>query len=245
LLHYTAMATVEEALERLCDPKSQVSAHYVVAEDGTCYGLVEEGERAWHAGVSFWRGERNVNSASISIEIANPGDRPFPKAQMESLAALCTAILGRHAIPARNVVGHSDVAPQRKDDPGALFNWSWLAAQGVGVWPTPADTPVPDALAALAEYGYEFPTGADQVPKVITAFQRHFRPSQVDGRWDDDCGRILAGLLRISDPPRPNAVRLFLEKFSFVNSSSEIRVPVRCLPPVLFLVSPPDEVSQL
>lgn len=139
VLHYTDMATAKEALERLCDPAAKVSAHYLVEEDGNVHALVAEEMRAWHAGVSAWRGNTNINQRSIGIEIANPGHRlgyrPFPKPQMEAVAALCKEILSRHDIPARNIVAHSDVAPTRKKDPGELFDWKWLAGLGVGLWP--------------------------------------------------------------------------------------------------------------
>ena len=140
VLHYTGMQSGAEALARLCDSASKVSAHYVVEEDGGVYALVAEEHRAWHAGVSSWHGETRVNAASIGIEIVNPGHefgyRPFPRVQVEAVIALCRDILSRHEIPARNVVGHSDVAPMRKEDPGELFPWAWLAAQGVGLWPS-------------------------------------------------------------------------------------------------------------
>ena len=137
VLHYTGMRSAEAALARLCDPAAKVSAHYVVDEDGTVYALVEEARRAWHAGVSYWRGVRQLNDCSVGIEIVNPGHefgyRAFPRRQMAAVEALCRHILARHDIPARNVVGHSDVAPDRKQDPGELFDWPGLAAQGIGV----------------------------------------------------------------------------------------------------------------
>ena len=145
VLHYTGMKTAQEALDRLCDPAAKVSAHYVVDEDGTVYRLVAEENRAWHAGVSSWRGASNVNQRSIGIEIVNPGHefgyRAFPKAQMETVAALCKGILSRHAIAARNVVAHSDIAPVRKEDPGELFDWKGLAELGIGLWPLTSPPP--------------------------------------------------------------------------------------------------------
>ena len=130
LLHYTGMPSGEEALERLCDPNAEpgrVSAHYCIDEAGTTYRLVAEEERAWHAGVASWAGATNINARSIGIELVNPGHefgyRPFPEAQMHSLMTLSQDILRRHAIPARRVLGHSDVAPLRKEDPGELFDW--------------------------------------------------------------------------------------------------------------------------
>ncbi len=137
VLHYTGMKTGSGAIEKLCDASAKVSAHYVVEEDGRVLQLVEESERAWHAGVSFWRGNTNINQRSIGIEIVNPGHeygyRPFTLAQMEAVIALCEDIVKRHKIPARNVVGHSDIAPARKQDPGELFDWEWLASVAVGL----------------------------------------------------------------------------------------------------------------
>jgi N-acetylmuramoyl-L-alanine amidase len=138
VLHYTGMQSAGAALERLCDPVAKVSSHYLVDEDGTAYRLVEEQNRAWHAGVSSWRGVARLNDASIGIEIVNPGHefgyRAFPEAQMAAVLELCRGIIGRHKIPARNVVAHSDIAPDRKQDPGELFPWRWLAGEGVGLW---------------------------------------------------------------------------------------------------------------
>ena len=139
LLHYTGMQSKEVALERLCDPAAEVSAHYLIDEEGRVYGLVDEDKRAWHAGVSYWGGERDINAISIGIEIVNPGHefgyRPFTEAQFQALAPLAREILLRHGIPRHRVVGHSDVAPARKQDPGELFFWDRLAWQGMGVWP--------------------------------------------------------------------------------------------------------------
>lgn len=140
VLHYTGMPSAQDALNRLCDPEAKVSAHYVVDEDGSTYQLVDESMRAWHAGVSYWRGHTNINQRSIGIEIVNPGHefgyRPFPEAQMQSVIKLCKEILSRHAIPPRNVVGHSDIAPTRKEDPGELFDWKRLAQAHIGLWPS-------------------------------------------------------------------------------------------------------------
>src|SRR5262249_6695143 len=139
VLHYTGMRTGEAALERLCDPVAKVSSHYLVEEDGTTWRLVPEEKRAWHAGVSFWAGERDINDFSIGIELVNPGHefgyRPFPEAQMQALEALARDIVDRHAIRPHRVVGHSDVAPTRKTDPGELFDWARLARKGIGLWP--------------------------------------------------------------------------------------------------------------
>ena len=202
VLHYTGMKTGEEALARLCDPAAKVSAHYVVEEDGRIFQLVEESMRAWHAGVSFWRGATNINQRSIGIEIVNPGHefgyRPFPRVQTEAVLALCQGILARHAIGARNVVGHSDVAPTRKEDPGEYFDWQLLAAGEVGLWPSAQENlPLADKRglpARLSAYGYD----AADLPRAITAFQRHFRPKTVSGEWDTECAALLASLLQLA-----------------------------------------------
>ena len=189
LLHYTGMQSAEAALARLCDPEARVSCHWLIDEDGTVYHLVAEESRAWHAGKSYWAGERDINSRSIGIELVNPGHewgyRPFPMAQMAALATLATGILGRHAIPARRVLAHSDVAPARKQDPGELFDWAWLAAHGIGLWPT-ADVPVvtDDPAALLVAIGYEAAT-----PDAIAAFQRRYRSNLIDGILDGETAR--------------------------------------------------------
>ena len=200
VLHYTGMPNVEEALVRLCDPVVKVSAHYLIDEDGTVVALVDEARRAWHAGVACWRGARDVNARSIGVELVNPGHefgyRPFPKAQMEALERLAKGILARHPIPARNVVGHSDVAPTRKQDPGELFDWRRLAAAGIGLWPESAAPCMADrdgVAAMLANYGYDV---AD-VAAAVAAFQRRFRPGRIDGVADADTVGRLAALLRV------------------------------------------------
>ncbi|MDA8230584.1 MAG: N-acetylmuramoyl-L-alanine amidase [Magnetospirillum sp.] len=200
VIHYTGMPTAEAALARLCDPAAEVSAHYLIDEDGSVYSLVPEDQRAWHAGASVWRGHADINSRSVGIELVNPGHefgyRPFPDAQISVLMVLATSVVFRHGIPARNVVGHSDVAPTRKQDPGEYFPWERLKSAGIGLWPFEDDEtgPVPpleDSLRMLAEYGYDV---AD--PKAaIAAFQRHFRPSRVDGAMDGETAGRLARLL--------------------------------------------------
>jgi N-acetylmuramoyl-L-alanine amidase len=194
VLHYTGMPSAEAALERLCDPAAKVSAHYTIDEDGTVYAHVPEARRAWHAGLSFWAGEANVNACSIGIELVNPGHeygyRPFPDAQIASLTTLCHGILLRHPIPSWRVLGHSDVAPARKGDPGELFPWAELAKAGIGLWPQTMQSDL--GAEALARYGYD--PGAPQ-DKVVTAFQRHFRPAKLDGQWDSECAGLLASLL--------------------------------------------------
>jgi N-acetylmuramoyl-L-alanine amidase len=198
VLHYTGMETAEAALQRLVDPAAKVSAHYLIDEDGTIVRLVEEDRRAWHAGVAWWRGATDVNARSIGIELVNPGHefgyRPFPEAQTGALIDLAADIVARHAIPARNVVGHSDVAPRRKMDPGELFDWPRLAAAGIGLWPGESDTCImdPDEVTKmLAKIGYE----TENLHLTLKAFQRHFRPARVTGRIDFETARRLKGLV--------------------------------------------------
>jgi N-acetylmuramoyl-L-alanine amidase len=203
VLHYTGMADAQEALQRLSGPASEVSAHYLIFEDGKVVQLVSESRRAWHAGVAAWAGERDVNSCSIGIEIANPGHDfgypDFPEQQIEAVIALCRDILGRHSIRPDRVLAHSDVAPARKQDPGEKFPWRRLYAAGIGLWVDPAPVesgPMPvgnteadigDLQGALASYGYGIDrTGHyDALTRdVVAAFQRHFRPERVDGLAD-------------------------------------------------------------
>jgi N-acetylmuramoyl-L-alanine amidase len=193
VLHYTGMRSAAAALARLCDPVAKVSSHYVVDEDGAVYALVGEEQRAWHAGVSFWRGVRQLNDRSIGVEIVNPGHefgyRAYPKVQMIAVRDLCVGILARHPIPARNVVGHSDIAPDRKQDPGEMFDWRWLAAAGVGVW-TDEPAPVGDIFEDLEAIGYDPSLPARD---VIRAFQRRFLPDQLTGEADElTQGRVVA-----------------------------------------------------
>lgn len=203
LLHYTGMENAEAALRRLTDPAAKVSAHYTIDEDGTVYRHLDEELRAWHAGAGWWAGETDVNSRSIGIELVNPGHelgyRPFPDAQIASLVALGREIVARHPIPRHRVLGHSDIAPARKIDPGELFPWATLAAAGLGLWPArdPAPPPPPaDARglgADLAAIGYRCEHGAAPDAATVAAFQRHFRPSRVDGVIDaDTCARAAA-----------------------------------------------------
>lgn len=194
VLHYTGMRTAAGALDRLCDPAAKVSAHYLIDEDGTVYRLVTEEKRAWHAGIARWSGETDVNGRSIGIELVNPGHefiyRDFPQPQMEALIALTRGILERHPIPGRNVVGHSDIAPDRKLDPGERFNWRMLAGNGIGLWPQEPQPVNGDMRDLLAEYGYDISTR-----HYVSAFQRHFRPSRIDGLVDDETRAQLGGLL--------------------------------------------------
>ena len=207
VLHYTGMRTAEEALARLCDPEAKVSSHYTVDETGRIYRHVGESKRARHAGVSWWAGERDVNNRSIGIEIVNPGHEfgyvPFPAVQIAAVIDLAHDILARHPIPPHCVVGHSDVAPARKMDPGELFPWELLARKGIGLYPSvPVGafmTPASEETFAsmLASYGYGVsPDVAIPLSTVVAAFQRHFRPERVDGIIDADSQARLAALLR-------------------------------------------------
>ncbi len=219
VLHYTGMPNGAAALTRLCDASAKVSAHYLIEEDGRVFQLVPEARRAWHAGVAYWRGHRDINGRSIGIELVNPGHefgyRAFPRSQMAALEKLAREILARHPIPARNVVGHSDVAPERKEDPGELFDWERLADAGIGAWPNmrgrsggldfgPGDRD--KAIAAVQEklvsWGYEVPTNGRLDPRttrVLVAFQRHFRPAKIDGRLDGETAARLDALLQNVD----------------------------------------------
>ena len=195
VLHYTGMESAEAALERLCDPKAHVSAHYVIDEDGAIISLVAEDKRAWHAGVAFWRGETDINGRSVGIELVNPGHqfgyREFPDPQMTALEGLARDILGRHPIEPRNVVGHSDVAPGRKTDPGELFDWQRLAAAGIGLWPDDGEGDAEMVSEMLAAYGYD--TTDEAAARV--AFQRHFCLQSLDGRADPQTAGRLKALL--------------------------------------------------
>ncbi len=200
VLHYTGMADAEAAIARLCDPEAQVSAHYLIDEQGAILAMVDEELRAWHAGASFWRGITDVNSASIGIELVNPGHefgyRPFPIPQIVALLRLLPEIVARHAVAPANVVGHSDVAPTRKTDPGELFDWEQLAGRGLAL-PRPREELVDpgwdDAAVgtALARFGYAI----DDPPATIRAFQRRFRPEAVTGVADAETRAILGRLL--------------------------------------------------
>lgn len=200
VLHYTGMIDGASAIARLADPEAKVSAHYVVAEDGQVVRMVDEAHRAWHAGRSWWRGTSDINSASIGIEIVNPGHefgyRPFPEAQIDAVIELLAGIMERHSITRGNVVGHSDVAPARKEDPGELFPWYRLARLRLAL-PRPTKNPMDphwsDAgfLLALERFGYDVADGV----AAVRAFQRRFRPEMIDGIIDGECRAILLGLL--------------------------------------------------
>lgn len=207
ILHYTDTVDTDAALNILLDPARKVSAHYLVAEDGTIHSLVPELRRAWHAGVSAWGGATDINDRSIGIEIVNPGHsngyRAFPEAQMLALMALIKGIMQRHQIPPLRVLAHSDVAPQRKKDPGELFDWPRLAADGLAVWPHNVKqrihlSSLKEIQAKLAKFGYAVPQAGvldEETRQVITAFQRHFRPRLLSGIPDEESEAILDALL--------------------------------------------------
>ena len=204
VLHYTGMPDADSAIDRLTSPEAKVSAHYVVKEDGEVLKLVVEQKRAWHAGKSYWRGITDVNSASIGIEVVNPGHefgyRPFPDEQIAALIPLVAEIKDRHGIGRGNIVGHSDVAPARKEDPGELFPWPALAKRRLAL-PSPTrdlmDPYWTDAgfLLALERFGYDVTDNQ----KAVIAFQRRFRPDVIDGIIDGECRAKLLALLL----PRP------------------------------------------
>lgn len=221
ILHYTGMQSGEAAIERLCDPEARVSAHYVVEEDGRIFRLAPEERRCWHAGVSTWRGQDQLNGVSIGIEIVNPGHewgyRAFPEPQVQAVIDLVGDIRTRWTVPNDRIIGHSDVAPDRKEDPGELFPWKRLAEAGHGLWFEPAM----DRVAALGPpigpgeeglgvvvlqaglkrlgYGLEQTGVYDEATKLtVTAFQRHWRQDNVDGIADGETRARLVGLLQLA-----------------------------------------------
>lgn len=221
VLHYTGMQTGEAALARLRDPDARVSAHYMVEEDGRVFRLVPEERRAWHAGRGSWQGETDLNAASIGIEIVNPGHefgyRDFPAVQIEAVCALLGDIRSRWTIPDARIIAHSDLAPDRKQDPGERFPWKTLAQAGHGLWFEPA----PERVAALTgllqpgdqglgvvvlrsglhRLGYGLAPGGEydaETETTVRAFQRHWRPSRVDGVADGETRARLVGLLQLS-----------------------------------------------
>lgn len=217
VLHYTGMTTAKAALQRMQDPTVKVSAHWCIDEDGRVFSLVPERLRAWHAGLSYWRQNSLVNDISIGIELVNPGHengyRPFPAKQMRSLTVLAKEILSRYSIPAQNVVGHSDISPHRKKDPGELFDWRRLSKSGIGLWPSGLNksrsyfstlskgsegSSVANLQTDLFEFGYGLNIDGiygEESEAIITAFQRHFRQGRVDGIADNATIAILQNLL--------------------------------------------------
>lgn len=209
ILHYTGTRTAQEAadvyLGRVSDPAGRVAPHYMIDRDGTVYRFVEESRRAWHAGKSFWRGERDMNSVSVGIELVNPGHDggcpPFPEPQMAALVKVCQDIMGRHGIPPHGVLGHSDIAPGRKQDPGPALDWCALAGQGVGIWPQGkaaegVTMSLEDFQARLVRYGYD-PDISDEARRA--AFALHFGPEE----GHSTLAQRLRELFRIEGLPFP------------------------------------------
>lgn len=227
VLHYTGMPTAQAALERMCDPQAKVSAHYCVDEDGGVYRLVPEERRAWHAGVACWKGAREINGTSIGIEIVNPGHEfgyhDFPSVQVDAVIGLLDGIRGRWDVPDSRILGHSDVAPARKDDPGEKFPWQVLAEHGHGLWPEAFGHFEPEREAAmgpplgptdggpgvfalqgaLGKLGYDILPGGPydvETETIVRAFQRHWHPqvigTPVEGRADAQTRLRLMALLR-------------------------------------------------
>ncbi|MBJ26912.1 MAG: N-acetylmuramoyl-L-alanine amidase [Alphaproteobacteria bacterium] len=216
IFHYTGMISNQAALERMTDPKAKVSAHWCIDENGTAYKIVPEHLRAWHAGKSWWRGRSNLNNISIGIEVVNPGHefgyRPFTLQQMNSIVILCHQILKRHPINPRNIVGHSDVAPDRKKDPGELFDWRRLSNEGIGIWPRSIIEPGNSRILKIKDYGpevklcqkklakfgyglYQDGIYGEKTQMVVMAFQRHYRQARVDGVLDHGTTAILDHLV--------------------------------------------------
>jgi N-acetylmuramoyl-L-alanine amidase len=217
VFHYTGMPTAAEALSRLRDPSAKVSAHYFVNEEGSIYRLVPEDKQAWHAGISCWNGKAALNENSIGIEIVNTGHefgyRPFPQVQMDAVLALSQDILTRHVIDPKDIVGHSDIAPMRKTDPGELFDWKFLAKNNIGVWPKVAKVRHPHEVLAspgdenkdvaafqklLSDYGYHIRVDGfygQKTEAVIRAFKRHFIQERVDAFWDNIAQATLEALI--------------------------------------------------
>jgi len=186
VLHYTGMADGASARARLCDPVAEVSAHWLVHEDGLTEALVPEDRRAWHAGAGSWQGRDDVNSRSIGIELVNPGDRPFPEPQMAALEALLRGVMARWGIPPEGVIAHSDMAPSRKIDPGPRFDWLRLARQGLAIWPDAGgdDLPLSESLARI---------GYPETAATLAAFRLRFRPG-ASGPEDAEDRRLAAAL---------------------------------------------------
>lgn len=204
ILHYTDMTSAEEALERLCNPAHKVSAHYLIHKSGEIIQLVEDAKRAWHAGVSYWHGQTDINDISIGIELDNGGHlgnlEPYTEAQLSALLNLLAHLCQTHKINPKNVIGHSDVAPSRKKDPGEHFPWEILKKNGFGIWPEPfpirhAPISVTETQHQLRKIGYDCPTSGEidlQTQLAITAFQRHFTPSEITGTITDKLKYVLS-----------------------------------------------------
>lgn len=196
ILHYTGMESAKAALERLCDPKAEVSAHYLIEESGKTHSLVPDEKRAWHAGVSYWKGETDINAHSIGIEIVNPGHefgyQAFPEKQIKVVIKLCKSLMKKYNIPPANILGHSDIAITRKIDPGHLFPWEKLARDEIGLWPTPHEHDYQAAediildedklKTCFTNFGYD---PSKPLNGIITAFHRHYAPKKFT-QWNDE-----------------------------------------------------------
>ncbi len=220
IYHYTGMRSHEEALSRLCDVNAKVSAHYMVLENGEIIRLVAEEMQAWHAGISCWNGKAALNENSIGIEIVNPGHefgyKKFPQIQMDAVLALSLDILSRHKVPKRNIIGHSDVAPLRKKDPGELFDWRFLAENGVGTWPIVEGVRNPEKVLAvfgddndsvlniqekLSNYGYHLKKDGyygEKTEDTIVAFKRHFIQDDMNAFWNSRAMATIDALLSLN-----------------------------------------------
>jgi len=217
VLHYTGMTTGDAALARLTDPASKVSAHYLIEEDGRLFALVPEARRAWHAGISSWQGARDINGLSVGVELVNPGHefgyRPFGQRQIAALAELLGEIRSRWTVPDARILGHADVAPARKLDPGELFPWRVLAEAGHGLWVEPGSGHGPDLAegdhglgvaalqAGLVRLGFDCPASGSfdaETATVVRAFQRHWVQSRFDGIADGETRARLMALLRMA-----------------------------------------------
>ena len=203
VLHYTGMKDEKSALARLCDPASKVSAHYVIGEGGGVWQLVDESKRAWHAGISFWRGIRDMNSTSIGIELVNPGHefgyRAFPEKQIDALIKLLRHLIRRHRMSAQTaLLAHSDISPARKQDPGELFPWQFLAKEGLGMWPCPcpkdfAETSKRKVSEPLDLIGYN----TTDLPAALLAFQCRYCPKNMTGKADKETVAKMRALIRL------------------------------------------------
>lgn len=211
VLHYTGMETGRAALERMCDPDAKVAAHYMVEEDGQIYQLVDENKRAWHAGVASWQGLEDINSRSIGIEIVNGGHDyglpDFPEVQIDAVIALCKGVLSRHDIFQSSIVGHSDIAPGRKDDPGEKFPWSRLCEEGIGLWPSKENALAVGSVQQLAEIGYEITAepSRNEVYAVVKAFQQRWMQDNVTG---DACLETLCRIAQVAAAYKENGKAL-------------------------------------
>jgi N-acetylmuramoyl-L-alanine amidase len=219
VIHHTEMSSSQAAIQRLCDPLTKVSAHYVISKNGEVFQLVHESKRAWHAGKSYWRGKEALNDNSIGIELDNDGKEKFTFPQMQSLLNLCKGIIKRHSIKPCNIVGHSDIAPDRKVDPHHLFDWGWLANQGVGLFP--ASVPhTPNVIFEFGDSGHEVSTLQNKLARfgyginlsgkfdvnteiVVKSFNRHFCPEsfleRLENTWTETSEQRLNALLEMID----------------------------------------------